>query len=144
MQISAVKFGIGYLLSHAIVLLFSLIDTANAFSCVAQTWKPHAAKLMLAPVSPLLRGRCIQRPTRLVTSLKGTPDDNQGVPRPIPPFDLAALAGQQPENFVPAEFLALHEMIVGATAKDSNVASFEMTSLGSALAEEMQKAYTNR
>ncbi len=71
-------------------------------------------------------------------------DDSEGSSRPMPPFDLAALAGQRPENFVPAEFLALHEMIVGATAKDSSVASFEMTSIGSALAEEMQKEYTNR
>ena len=132
-----------YSLSFAILCYLSLIGVVDAFNCVAPSWKSHAAKLMLAPVNPTLRSITSKRPLGH-TSLKGKSDENEGASRPMPPFDLAALAGQQPENFVPAEFLALHEMIIGATAKDSNVASFEMTSLGSALAEEMQKAYTNR
>jgi hypothetical protein len=139
----------GYCSSFAIVILLSLIELANAFNCVTQTWNPHVAKLMLAPVSPTLRSslwrncKTFKRSLR-PSDLKGKSDNKDGDSRPMPPFDLAALAGRQPENFVPADFLALHEMIVGATAKDSSVASFEMTSIGSALAEEMQKAYTNR
>ena len=86
----------------------------------------------------------ISRKSLILRGAKVSDGDNDEEPQFTPPFDLAALAGQQPENFVPADFLALHEMILGATAKDKSSASRELTSVGSALAEEMQRAYTNR
>lgn len=85
--------------------------------------------------------------SRKPMALRGAQDAGDGEadqPQSAPPFDLAALAGKPPENFVPADFLALHEMILGATARDKSSASTELTSIGSAFAEEMQRPYTNR
>ena len=103
-----------------------------------------AAKSVFSAARPSYTNRKVLRKP---LKLRGMQENENEVTREqkiIPPFDLAALAGGGPENFVPSDFLALHEMILGATAKDPSTASVQMTSIGSALAEEMQRAYTNR